>query len=82
MVHLNGVSNAHAHATDMCGVVSVRAPDIVELQLCFNRDIDGLNRGHVERGADRWSLRAGAVVAADIDDQRIIQLAQVFHLSG
>ena len=33
LVHLNGVSNAQDHATDMCGCGLVRTPDIVELQL-------------------------------------------------
>src|ERR1700730_15400883 len=48
-----------------------RAPDIVELQLFFNRDIDGLNRGHVERRADGGAFGAGAVIAADIDNERV-----------
>ena len=57
----------------------VRAQDIVELQLRFDRNIDGLNRGQVERRADRGAFGAGAVVAADVDDERVIELAQVFH---
>ena len=58
----------------------IRAPDIVELQLFFNRDIDGLNRGQVERRADGRAFGAGAVIAADVDDERVIELSQVFHL--
>ena len=38
LVHLKGVSNAHDHATDICGVVSVGAQDVVEFQLVFDRE--------------------------------------------
>jgi hypothetical protein len=57
-----------------------RAPDIVELQLTLNRNIDGLNRSHIERGAEDGPFGAGAVVATDVDDECVIKLAQVFHL--
>ena len=57
----------------------VGAQDVVELQLSFDRHVDALNRGEVERRADRGAFGAGAVVAADVDDQRVIELAQVFH---
>ena len=57
----------------------VGAQDIVELQLRFDRNIDGLNRGEVEGRADGGAFGAGSVVAADVDDQRVIEFAQVFH---
>ena len=77
MVHLNGVSKAHDHATDMCGVVCAEPQDIVEFQLDLDGNIDALNRGHVERRAERGAFGARAVVAADIDDERVVELAQV-----
>ena len=77
LVHLNGVSNAHDHATDMCGVGLGGAPHVVELQLLRDRHVDALDRGQVERRAERRALGARAVVAFDVDDQRVVELAQV-----
>ena len=57
-----------------------RAPDVVELHLLGDRNIDALNRGHVEGRADRGTLGAGAVVAADVDDDRVVELAEVLDL--
>ena len=33
----------------------------------------------IERRAERGAFGAGAVVAADVDDQRVVELAHVFH---
>ena len=79
LVHLNGVSKAHDHATDICGVVSRRAPDVVELQLIRNRNVDALKRSQVEGRADGRALGARAVVAADVDDEGIVEFAHVIH---
>ena len=38
-----------------------------------------LNRGEIERRPDRGAFGTGAIVPADIDDQRVIEFAQVFH---
>ena len=38
-----------------------------------------MNRGQVERRADGGAFGARAIVAADVDDQRVVELAQVFH---
>src|SRR5262249_15078796 len=43
------------------------------------RNIDALNRGHLVRGAEDGAFRARAIVAADVDDKRVVQLAYVFH---
>ena len=53
-----------------------RAPDIVELELFCDRHIDALDRRHVERRADGRTLGAAAVVALDVDDQGIVELAR------
>jgi hypothetical protein len=37
-----------------------------------------LDRGHVDRGAEDGSFGAVAIVAADIDDECIVELALVF----
>ena len=55
------------------------APDVVELHLILDRNIDGLKRRHVHRRADQGAFGAGAVVAADVDDQGVVELAHVFH---
>ena len=57
----------------------IRAQDIVELQLGINRHVDALNGGEIEDCSDGGAFGAGAIVPADIDDQRVIEFAQVFH---
>ena len=39
-----------------------------------------MNCSHIERRADGGAFRARAVVAADVDDQRVVELAHVFDL--
>ena len=43
-----------------------------------DRNVDALNRRHFVGGADGGAFGAGAIVAADIDDQRVVELAHVF----
>src|SRR4026209_1229587 len=57
----------------------MRTEDIVELQLGINGHIDALNRGEIERRANGRAFGASAIVPADIDDQRVIELSQVLH---
>ena len=57
----------------------VRAQDIVELQLDIDGHVDGLNGGEIEDRSDGGAFGTGAIVPADIDDQRVIEFAQVFH---
>ena len=57
----------------------VRAQDIVELQLGIHGHVDGLNGGEIEDSPDGGAFGTGAIVPADIDDQRVIEFAQVFH---
>ncbi len=61
-------------------VGAVGAPGIVEvLQLVFDRDVDAVEHGDLVGRADQRSLGAGAVVAADVDDERVVELAHVLH---
>ena len=56
-----------------------RTPNVIELQLIRDWNIDTLNRGHIVRGAEDGAFRARAIVADDEDDQRVVQLTHVFH---
>ena len=71
---VEGPGPGHRHVR----IGQVRAPDVVEvLQLGLDRQLDTLDRGDLVRRADQAAFGAGAVVAADIDDQRIVELAHV-----
>ncbi len=59
------------------GIGLVRSPGVVVLHLCFHRQMDALNRCDFVRRTGRPAFRAGAVVAADVDDQGVIEPAQI-----
>ena len=59
-----------------------RAPDIMELQLIRNRNVDALECSHVEGRADGRALGARAVVAADVDDQGYCRACPCHPLPG
>ena len=65
-----------AHRHMRCG--QGRTPDVIELQLVRDWNVDTLDRGHIDRGTDDGSFGAGAVVTADKDDQRVVELALGF----
>ena len=77
LVHLYGVSNAQAQGTAIVVVGILRAPDVVELHLLGGRQFDTVELQHLARRAVRRAFGGGAIVAADVDDQRVIQLAHV-----
>jgi hypothetical protein len=56
----------------------VRPPNVVEFQLLRDWNVDALDRGHFVRGAKDGAFSAGAIVAADIDDECVVELALVF----
>src|SRR5262245_41027599 len=56
-----------------------RSPDVVVLQLLGNGNVDALDRGHVEGRADGRAFRARPVVATDIDDEGVVELAYVLY---
>jgi hypothetical protein len=58
----------------------IRTPDIVEVfQLVRDWHFDPVELGDLVRCADRRSLGAVAVVAFDVDDQRVVELADVLY---
>ena len=54
-----------------------RTPVIVMLQLLSDGDLDGLKTSHVKGSSERRAFRARPVVAADIDDQCVVEFAHV-----
>ena len=71
---IKGPGPAHRHVRRGQG----RPPNVIELQLLRDWNVDALDRGHIDRGAEDRSFGAVAVVAADIDDECIVELALVF----
>ena len=56
------------------------APDVVELHLHVDGQlVDAVEERDLVRRAERPALGAGAVVAVDVDDQRVVELAQVLE---
>src|SRR5262245_50153492 len=66
--------------TDGHVVVSfVCAPNVVEvLELVSDRHIDAVEHGNFVGRADERTFGARTIVAADVDDERIVELAHVF----
>jgi hypothetical protein len=59
----------------------VGSPDVIEvLQLRFDGNHDLVEHGDFVRGAIQSPFGAGAIVALDVDDQRVVELALVFNL--
>ena len=61
---IKGPGPAHRHMRRGQG----RPPNVIELQLLRDWNVDALDRGHIDRGAEDGSFGAVAIVAADIDD--------------
>ena len=55
----------------------VGAPDVVPLHLLGDRQFDPVELQHFAGRAVWRAFGAGAVVAADVDDQRVVELAHV-----
>jgi len=69
-------SPAHGHVI----VGSVRSPNIVEvLELIPDRNLDTVEHGHLVGRANQLAFSARTVVAADVDDERVIKLAHVLN---
>ena len=60
-----------------------RAPGVIELELLGDREVEDavVGRPLVGRAGQR-AFGAGAVVAVDVDDQRVVELAHVLDLPG
>ena len=55
----------------------VRPPELIAQKLVFDRHGDAIEGGELVRRAVEHAFGARAVVAADVDDQGVIELAQV-----
>ena len=56
------------------------APDVVELHLHVDGDlVEAVEKRHLVGRAQRPALGAGAVVAVDVDDQRVVEPAEVLE---
>ena len=78
LVQLNGVSKAQVQPHGHVVVGLVGAPDVVEvLQLILDRNVDAVEHGDLVRRADQRAFGARTVVAADVDDERVVELAHV-----
>ena len=71
---IKGPGPAHRHVRRGQG----RPPNVIELQLLRDGNVDASDRGHIDRGAEDGPFSTVPVVAADIDDECIVELALVF----
>src|SRR5215467_1691188 len=55
----------------------IRTPNIIELQLFLDGNIDALNSCHLVRGTDDGAFRARAIVTTDVNDERVVEFAHV-----
>ena len=55
-----------------------RAPELVPEKLVLDRHGNAIEGGELVRRAVEHAFSAGAVVAADVDDQGVVELAEVF----
>ena len=71
---VEGPAPCHRHVV----VRLVRAPDVVEiLELIGDRNLHAVEHRDLVRRADQRTFGAAAVVAADVDDQRVVELAHI-----
>ena len=77
LTHLNGVPIAQAQPTEKCGKVRSEPQNGYHRILVLHRHGDAVEIGELVRRAVLPALGARAVVAADVDDQRVVPLAQV-----
>ncbi len=76
--HLNGVSIAHAHCCRKVREGPVRSPELVPEKLVLDRHGNAIEGGELVRRAVEHAFGARAVVAADVDDQGVVEFAEVF----
>ena len=55
----------------------LRSPDIIKFHLDVDGHCDAVEERHFVGRAEWAALGAGAVVAVDIDDERVVQLANI-----
>src|ERR1700747_1878398 len=59
-----------------------RSPERIPEKLVLHRYFNAIESGELVRGAVEHAFGARAVVAADIDDQGVVELAEVFNGLG
>ena len=57
---------------------ALRSPERVPEELVLHRHLNAIEGGELVRRAVEHAFRARAVVAADIDDQRVVEFAEIF----
>ncbi|MCY1297424.1 hypothetical protein D9M70_468630 [compost metagenome] len=57
----------------------LRTPERIPEKLVLNRNFDTVECGELIRCAVEHALGARSVVAADVDDQGVVELSEVFH---
>ena len=77
-IHLNGVSIAHAQPRRKVREGPVRSPERVPEELVLDRHGNAIEGGELVRRAVEHAFGARAVVAADVDDQGVVEFAEVF----
>ena len=77
-IHLNGVSIAHDQPAAKCGKVRSDPQNSIPEELVLDRHGNAIEGGELVRRAVEHAFGARAVVAADVDDQGVVELAQVF----
>ena len=70
---VEGPGPRHGHV--VVGVLG--APGVVEFHLVGDRQFDAVELQHLARRAVRRAFGGGAIVAADVDDERVVELAHV-----
>ena len=77
LVHLNGESKATAQAAAMCGKVSLLPHLSIKRNQVLDLFLHAVEVGHLVVHADHAALGARAVVAGDVEDQRVVQFADL-----
>ena len=78
LVHMNGVLPATAQPAAMCGKVSGPPQSSMFFSMSGTVSRDAVEVGHLVEHAVHAAFGAGAVVADDVEEQRVVQLAEVF----
>src|SRR5262249_46927226 len=60
-------------------VCPFRSPERIPEKLVFDRYGNAIEGGELVRRAVKHAFGAGAVVATDVNDQRVVEFAQVFN---
>ena len=77
--HLNGVLIAHAQPGGEVRERAVRSPERIPEELILHRYLNAIEEGEFVRRAVQHAFRARAIVAADINDEGVVELAQILH---